>query len=191
MVIKIDAQVTNAMRGFERQMPFAIALALTRTAQDAQQEVKGQLPSRFTLRNGWTARNIRIQTASKSGLEATITAPDYMAKQETGETEHARKRYLAAPGPAIGDARVAPARLRPRALLSQPRTFVLDTAGGSVAIAQRKGRKARPLRILWWLTPTQRNSERFEFGDTAAQVVERRFAIRFEEAFARAVATAR
>lgn len=189
MVIKIDAQVTNAMRGFERQMLFAIALALTRTAQDAQQEVKGQLPSRFALRNGWTARNIRIQAASKSGLEATITAPDYMTKQETGETEHAKRRYLVAPAPAIGN-RIAPAGLRPSAVLRQPRTFILE-AGGSVAIAQRKGRKAKPLRILWWLTPTQRNTERFEFGDTSAQVVERRFAIRFQEAFARAVATAR
>ena len=189
MVIKIDAQVTNAMRGFERQMPFAIALAITRTAQDAQQEVKGQLPSRFALRNGWTARNIRIQAASKSGLEATITAPDYMAKQETGETEHAKRRYLVAPAPAIGN-RIAPAGMRPSAVLRQPRTFILE-AGGSVAIAQRKGRKAKPLRILWWLTPTQRNTERFEFGDTSAKVVERRFAIRFQEAFARAVATAR
>ena len=190
MIIQINTTITNAMRGFERQIPFATALALTRTAQDAQSEVRGQLPSRFRLRNGWTMRNIRITSAQKASLEATITAPDYMAKQETGETEHARKRYLAAPGPAIGDARVAPARLRPRALLSQPRTFVLDTAGGAV-IAQRKGRKRKPLRLLWWLTPTQRNSERFEFGDTAAQVVERRFAIRFEEAFARAVATAK
>lgn len=189
MVIKIDAKVTNAMRGFERQMPFAIALALTRTAQDAQQEVKGQLPSRFVLRNGWTARNIRIQAASKSGLEATITAPDYMAKQETGETERAKRRYLVAPAPAIGN-RIAPAWMRPGAVLRQPRTFILE-AGGSVAIAQRKGRKAKPLRILWWLTPTQRNTERFEFGDTSAKVVERRFAIRFQEAFARAVATAR
>ena len=189
MIIKIDAQVTNAMRGFERQMPFAIALAITRTAQDAQQEVKGQLPSRFALRNGWTARNIRIQAASKSGLEATITAPDYMAKQETGETEHAKRRYLVAPAPAIGN-RIAPAGMRPSAVLRQPRTFILE-AGGSVAIAQRKGRKAKPLRILWWLTPTQRNTERFEFGDTSAKVVERRFAIRFQEAFARAVATAR
>ena len=189
MVIKIDAQVTNAMRGFERQMPFAIALAITRTAQDAQQEVKGQLPSRFALRNGWTARNIRIQAASKSGLEATITAPDYMAKQETGETEHAKRRYLVAPAPAIGN-RIAPAGMRPSAVLRQPRTFIIE-AGGSVAIAQRKGRKAKPLRILWWLTPTQRNTERFEFGDTSAKVVERRFAIRFQEAFARAVATAR
>lgn len=190
MVIKIDAQVTNAMRGFERQMPFAIALALTRTAQDAQQEVKGQLPSRFALRNGWTARNIRIQAASKSGLEATITAPDYMAKQETGETEHAKRRYLVAPAPAIGN-RIAPAGMRPSAVLRQPRTFIMEMKSGKVGIVQRKGRRPLPVRILWWLTPTQRNTERFEFGDTSAQVVERRFAIRFQEAFARAVATAR
>ena len=190
MIIQINATITNAMRGFERQIPFATALALTRTAQDAQAEVRGQLPSRFRLRNGWTMRNIKIAGAQKASLEATITAPDYMAKQETGETEHARKRYLAAPAPTIGNDRIPPARLRPRSLLSQPRTFVLDTAGGAV-IAQRKGRKRKPLRLLWWLTPQQRYSERFEFGDTTAQTVERRFAIRFDEAFARAVATAR
>ena len=191
MQINISADQLALVAGNERQALFAIALALTRTAQDVQKEVRAQLPSKFTLRNGWTARNIRIEPASKSSLEASISAPDYMRKQETGEREVARKRYLAAPGPAVGNSRIAPASMRPRQLLRQPKTFILELKSGKVAIAQRKGRKRLPLRIMWWLTPWQEYHERFEFGRTATDVVEKRFAIRFDEAFQHAMATAR
>ena len=190
MQIQISADQLAPVAGNERQALFAIALALTRTAQDVQKEVRAQLPTRFTLRNGWTARNIRIEPASKSSLEATISAPNYMRKQETGEREIARKRYLAAPGPAVGN-RIAPPSMRPAQVMRSKRTFVLETKSGKVGIAQRNGRKRLPLRILWWLTPMQDYQERFEFGDTGRDVVEKRFAIRFDEAFRNALSTAR
>lgn len=190
MQIQISADQLAPVAGNERQALFAIALALTRTAQDVQKEVRGQLPTRFKLRNGWTARNIKIEAASKSGLEATISAPNYMRKQETGEREVARKRYLAAPGPAVGD-RIAPRSMRPANALRNKGTFIMEMQSGKVGIAQRKGRKRLPLRILWWLTPMQDYQERFEFGDTAQDVVEKRFAIRFNEAFSQAMSTAR
>lgn len=196
MRISLSINTPDTIMVAQRQAPFAIALALTRTAQDVQQEVRGKLPGQFKLRNSWTARNIRITRAERGNLQATIAAPDYMAKQETGETEYPSggRRYLAAPGPAINTNRVTPQGLRPRALLGAGRkAFVITMpgGGGKAAIVERRTRKRSPLRILWWLTTDQQNTPRFEFLSTAEQVVHSRYALRFNEAFKRALATAR
>src|SRR5260370_40269244 len=55
-----------------RQIPFALARALTRTAQDAQSDVRSDLPRRFTIRNTWVSRSIRITPATKAKPEAIV-----------------------------------------------------------------------------------------------------------------------
>ncbi|MBF0171465.1 MAG: hypothetical protein HQK87_10345, partial [Nitrospinae bacterium] len=77
--------IGRAFAELEKQLRFAAAQALTRTAQDAQEEVKRQLPERFTIRTGWLARGIRIRPASRNNLKASVLVKDaFMALQETG-----------------------------------------------------------------------------------------------------------
>ncbi len=59
------------------QMPFATALALTKTAQLAQADVRAQLSESFTLRNSWVSKGIRILPARKDDLAATVYTKDY------------------------------------------------------------------------------------------------------------------
>lgn len=193
--MNIQVNVNEAsLASHAKQIPFAIAMALTRVAQDAQSEIRAQLPSRFNLRNGWTRRKIEISPARKDYLESAVLAPDYLYKQEVGATEYPRggRRYLAAPGPAIGNDRIAPKSKRPRALISSGKAFFIEIRNGKeAAIAQRRGRKRYPLNILWWLTSKQRNDDRFKFAITVQRTVEKRFAMRFEEAVNHAIDTAR
>ncbi len=50
----------------KKRLPFATALSLTRTAQDAQAQVRGELGDRFTIRRPYVARGIRIKAAYKA-----------------------------------------------------------------------------------------------------------------------------
>lgn len=81
----------RALRQSRKQAVFAAAVALTRTAQEAQGEVVASLPERFTIRTGWVARGIRIQPARRDRLEAVVYSRDeFMARQETGGTKEGR-----------------------------------------------------------------------------------------------------
>ena len=46
-----QASLDRALASMEKQVRFAAAQALTKTAQDAQEAVRRQLPDRFTIRS--------------------------------------------------------------------------------------------------------------------------------------------
>lgn len=49
----------------KRELPFAIALALTRTAQDVRDRLRASLPNYFTVRSTWIEKSIQITRAEK------------------------------------------------------------------------------------------------------------------------------
>lgn len=70
----------DRLKGFERQIPFATALALTKTAQAAQRDVVAAMslsidrPTRFTLNSTF------VRPATKSKLWAEVGIKDFAAK---------------------------------------------------------------------------------------------------------------
>ena len=84
--VKVDTRAfAKAMKGFEKHMPFAIALALTRTAADCQTVLKSRLDSSFTVRTPWVAKGIRIEGATKTNLRAKVGSIDrFMEPQAIG-----------------------------------------------------------------------------------------------------------
>ena len=86
------------------QMPYALARACTKTAQDIQTEVINRLPSQFKLRTGWYKPNsplgFRVTIATKQNLQATVgTSAWFMDLQETGglRVPFNGKTYLCVP----------------------------------------------------------------------------------------------
>ena len=86
MSIRIEGKgLDRVFANLEKQVRFAAAKALTRTAQAAQAEVKRQLPKRFTIRTNWVPNGIRIRPANTSTLSASVLVMNrFMALQETG-----------------------------------------------------------------------------------------------------------
>lgn len=182
-----------------RQLPFATALALTRTVQDAQAEVRRELPSRFTLRNDWVAKGIRIERATKQTLEASIfSVDDFMILQEKGGTKTPQGRSLAVPLDARTNKRgIITAANRPTALRSKPGVFRatirgLDGLWQRVKLSKkRRTLGERTLKLLYVFKPSVPIKARFGFLDTVRKIVTQRFPRQFELALKQAIRTAR
>ena len=82
-----------------KQARFASILALTRTAKNAQREVKKSLQRNFRLRNKWTQGGIRIKPAMKTDKPepyAEVFSRDwYIAQHEEGARRRVPKELKA------------------------------------------------------------------------------------------------
>ncbi|SEI99489.1 hypothetical protein SAMN04244572_02372 [Azotobacter beijerinckii] len=75
-MLSIDAKGFKAsadrLRRIERQMPFATALALTRTAQLAKEAIEQDMRAVFDRPTRWTLNSLRLIPARKDRLEARV-----------------------------------------------------------------------------------------------------------------------
>ena len=164
-MVKVELQATAAQRaikGFEKQLPFFTARALTRTARDGAQTVKSHLGEHFTLRTRWLERGIRFERATKRDLTAAVGSKDrFMRLQAMGGKKESRGKSgkVAVPitgGPArpAFERKVTPAKL-PAKLLSRTKgknkPFVAPVSAGSKETAiWRRVKKARyPIAMVY------------------------------------------
>ena len=182
----------QAVHQIPKQARYAAAVALTRTAQDAQQEVRRQLPSRFIMRTGWVEKGVRVKMARKSDLESVVWVKDqFMLAQEHGGTGESSVPIGARPSP-----RSVTRRSKwPSRLLEKPKHFIGPIEKGSnqmVLWRRRNKKKGYPLRLMYVFEQGGVTIKpRFAFRDTVEEVASRRFIDHFEEQFSKALASAR
>ena len=200
--MSITLETTGARDAFNRtihqlskQSKYAAAVALTRTAKDAQEEVRRQLPERFTIRTGWVGKGIRIKPARKDGLEASVRVmDDFMALQETGGSKRSSSgESLAIPFGARPNPRsvTRPGKF-PGALMAKPRHFIaaFHDDPQTHAVWRRSGRQSRKLNLMYVFSDRVEIKPRFRFLETVQAVVEARFAENFRDAMQEALASA-
>ena len=131
-----------------RQLPFALASALTATVKNAQSAIINSLDDQFTIRSQWWKPSnrfgIKIKAAKKNNPVAEVgTNADWLEKFETGKDKLPRGRSLAIPTDNVrrNKKQIITRGNRPKALRSK-RTFVLPTKSGPV-LFQRKYRGKR------------------------------------------------
>jgi len=73
-------QMREALAGFERQIPFATALALTRTAQAVQKDLKEAMPRHLDRPTRFTLNGTYVKPATKNKLIAEVGLKDWAAK---------------------------------------------------------------------------------------------------------------
>ncbi len=82
--IDVRADVKDATRDLSllqrKHIPFATALALTRTAQAAQKEVRAEMPRVLDRPKKFTLNSTFVKPATKRRLEATVGFKDFAAK---------------------------------------------------------------------------------------------------------------
>ena len=181
-MIKITAQIDNELaRLAGDQLPFATSLALNRTANDARDAVREDLPGKLDLKNKGITRLVRSRASTKIRLLAAIEGPGFLAKHETGATiRPTRTRLLASLAPGVSKRSLVRA-------LDTGTSFTTDMGGGRAGIFQRKARGR--IRLLAWLTPEQNYDDTLSMEGTVEDVVQRRFSQHFADALGQAMAT--
>ena len=195
MQVEVDTEsprerFNRVMRRLPKQIRYASAVALTKTAQDVQKEVKRQLPTRFIIRSKWVPKGIRTKMATKTTLESKVRViDDFMALQEVGGDGETSVPIGARAKPT---SRTPPGKW-PGALLKKPKHFIGPIESGSdemVLWRRRYKKKSRPLKLMYVFEDRVKIKPRFKFMETAERVGLDRFMIRFEEALTKALHSA-
>ncbi len=198
-----DSAFRRAMQGFEKQIPYAIARALTATAQDAQTVLKARLDHDFTIRTPWVAKGIRIEAAKKSNIRAVVGSVDkFMEPQAVGGTKKPHEGKLVGiplvgkglPRPGIKSV-TRPSKW-PGAYTEKGKAFVGSPFGGDEGVWQRvtKGRgkdRREGLRLLYVMKPEVRLEARWPVQGIVNEVVAARWDDHTVSAIREALDTAR
>lgn len=174
-----------------REWPFARALAATKLAYDARDELRDELPQRFTLRSKWIQRGITVERATKPRPTATVFSRDkYMADHVTGGTRKPRRKAIAVPTKQLkrtGTGKISKAN-RPAALLQKRNVFIDNNSAGKPAIMRRVGRRVQ---VLYGLRPEARYRKRWDFQGTVTATVRANQVKRLNQALEQACRTSR
>ena len=177
-----------------KQLPFAIARALTVTARDVQDEVRNNLTQRFTLRNNWVRQGIQIQRATKQNLESMVFSRDaFMGLQELGGAKSPLGNYLAVPTSLV---RRTPKDMirkadRPKSLGDKVEIIEFRGRKWLALKRSRKGRNKNDLRLMYLLVPRADIEPRLKLRDDGLRVSQAVFQRRLQESLELALRTAR
>ena len=224
-VVHVRVDTAKAMAGLtnlqRRQYPFALALALTKTAKLAAAGVRARTRSEFKLHTEFIPRGVRVEPARKADVamgrahSAVKTAPiisGFMPIHEEGGTRGPKETSIALPGKALRKRKFKTQtgkvrkRWRPATLLKdytgergrrgtgggKRKPFIIGKRGGQPAmVVRRRGKSPTPLEILYIFRPLASYAKRWDFEDTVRRIAPRAFPRKFEAAMARAIATAK
>ena len=194
-VLNVKSNVKDFTRYLDnvqrRQVPFALARALTWTAQDGQSAVVDQIQKVFETRVKWWAKNqptgIKIQPAKKDRLTALVYTDAYFAQlQEDGGIKTPFKAgKLQVPTDKVPKSRRKAGGVK--IMLEQKKTF--STKRG--VFRKVGGKKDRRVELLFWKSKTAVIKPRFGFRSVVYNTALKIFLEKFSRSLASALKTAR
>lgn len=196
-MISVTVKKNFSSSSVAKQLPFAIASALTKTVKQAQTEIINTLDDKFTLRNSWykpsSPLGIKVKPAKKNDLRAEVgTNFDQLEKFETGRDKTPRGSHLAIP---TGNVRrtkrdIIRRSQRPNSLRGK-RTFVLNTKAGKVLFQRKYKGKRSQIVALYNLETRARIKQNSPVINPAKRTIIRSLGKNLHEALANALKTAR
>lgn len=203
-MIKIDvrsdiAEVTKKLSRIQRQqLPYATAVALTKTAQAAQHETKRQMPIKLDRPRKFTVDSVVIEPAKKTKLESAVLfkpiAAQYLKSVLRGGTKSTRGIGIIVPYQAKRDRYGGiPARKRKaplwRAGQGASRGEFVATIKGIHGVWKKTGNKISLQAVFE--KKVQYGNVKFPFKKIVKGIVNAKFKNIFTQALANALRTAR
>jgi hypothetical protein len=203
MVVRVKWDQSGLRKHVEkwmlRHVPFVLTRALNATIREAQQEMRDELPSTFTIRNRWASKGIRVNFASKARPVAEVgTVDEFMARQILGGTKRPDKvPDVAIPMVGRGKGRPKKTSLTresrwPKALKRKRKAFYKEGAKGAklLMIPIVRG-KSRRLSMVYVLVPEIKIRARWDIEKTLDRVAKAEWRDNVKIAWERALRSAR
>ncbi|WP_109314760.1 hypothetical protein [Pseudovibrio ascidiaceicola] len=208
-MIRYSAHFDEVTRGLtqaeQRQLPFAISLALNYTVEDIKANTEKALGRRLDRPAPFTKRGLALKRATKRNLSAAVFFKDrqaeYLELQEKGGTRKPKRKALAVPfSQRLNKYGNLPRRTIER-LLKRPDVFQGEV-NGVEGIWQRPRRSKRHngsrgtkgssgLKLLIAYEESADYQPRLCFRESARKTADARIKHNFRRAMQRALATAR
>lgn len=205
--LNVKSNVKQWTKGLDsvskKQVPFATARALTRTAQQSQADIIGAIPKIFNNNRKWWLKQqptgVKIQMAKKTDLEAVVYTNAYFAAwQEEGGIKlpftgggilvptlkvpkYGRK--------AGGAAKVMAGKTICRMGGKPGGSPIIKMKTGKRGVFRRKGKKK--IELLYNYVPQAHINARFGFKKMAHQSAKKNFETEFNKSLKAAIRTAK
>ena len=206
MSVNLDAIFDQLDNIQEKQIPFAVAMALTETAKDADRALKAQLHQKFDRPVRFTERAFSVTYAKKRKPVAVIAIRpiqyEYLKYQIDGGTRLPKKKKHPIPkGVKLNKFGNMP-KGKIQKLLAKPNTFEATIKGVS-GIWERghytkRGnwssagkRRSTAIKLLVRYVPKADYDKRYPYYEIIHGVVANRFNRNFDQAWRKALATAK
>jgi hypothetical protein len=199
MKVSVNVNSIAARRSLNKmiksQLPYATALAMTRTAQGAVRQLKNESRTRFDRPTPWTQKGFTSTSADKKSkrIRAYVSIRPqqwkYMSYQVQGGTRRPTGTAIPVPTNNLTD-RNRYGNMRKsqlRQILRNPDTFsgVVNGVGGLWH------RQANDLKLLIAWEPSAKYTKRFPFKKIVNTYARKHYAANFRRAFNQAVRTAK
>lgn len=189
-VKQVERMLTDLQK---KQIPFATALALTRTAQDVQAEVQASMDKQLDRPTPFTKRGVAIKRATKSKLVSEVfikpIQAGYLGYQIEGGTRHPKGKAVVVP---VGTRKNKYGNMPKGALkrlLARNDTFSGEVKG--IPGIWQRTRSGGVKLLIAYERKVEYTDKPFTFQVTAERKARERFPIRFDEAMASALRSAR
>ena len=147
----------------EKDVLFTAAKTLTQTAQAAQEQIKQHLHSVFVLRKPNFEKSIKIRSATKQTLQASVyTMAGFASLQQTGGRRVAKTGQLAVPQ--YDDLR----SLKAVRKSNQPGSFIMTLKSGGIVVARRVEKNIEILYHIKNFTLVPKRLQMIEIGEDVA-----------------------
>lgn len=189
----------------KKQIPYATALALTRTAQAAQKDIQEAMPETFAVTRKWWLKQqptgIKIKRATKAELQADVFTRAYFAflQEEGGIKIPFKSRGILVPTAltpkygrrAGGASKVMAGKKVLRQGGKANGDPIITTQSGTRGVFRRKGKKRTPVEMLYSYIPRAHIRAHMQFKARAHEKAVRSFDYFFAQSLKRALATAK
>lgn len=171
----LDPLITYFSDQVYRQVPFATSVALNDVAFKARKALADDLDDRFTSRNTWTVKGLRVNKSHKTRLIAEVgTLREYMVKHVEGGKRPGKQKLQAVPLEVrTPETKALGAKSTwPGSMLRKKRSRLVPLSRGRALVLTKRSKKA-PYVAQWILVPQVTIRQDWPLGDIVRDVVKR------------------